>query len=462
MFEPKYPLARIEPAAYNPRRIDPASFSALRESIRLLGVIRPLIVTHGGRLIAGHQRCRAMIAEGLNAAPVQVLDGVGLGDEVRFNQLHNASDKELVDADIRVELTGCRRWQLVGPSGIHTLKRPGAFAMKLNEVLRLLAKFGEWGNAVVDRSGRVLAGQLYAYGCEILRQPLRVCVVPESQASEIRDRLGRTYGQFSYDHLPRTTWVQSLAQMYRIRSGREARGKSRTYETRVIPMLKRSMRVLDFGAGQMDYVRLLRRRRYRIQGVEFYLRKPGEMNLDLPAIHRHIDALCDSLRRGGLFDLVVCDSVLNSVDSERAQADVLATVNAFCRPGGTIIFSGRCREFMESTENNLGHCGAAIRKGVSFIDDRGFSAMYQRGVWLFQQFHRRAQAEQLGRRFIGADAQYLRTSSSWSVAGSKGVRMRFPEGSIRREFELPLPDGTRLGRSADVLAALKVAQSRAR
>src|SRR2546428_12201254 len=85
----------------------------------------------------------------------------------------------------------------------------------------------------------------------------------------------------------------------------KAKGKSRTYENLVRPLLRPGIRVLDLGAGQMDYMKRLRGEGVAIMGIEFYLRAGHYLNT--PQVHRDIDALCQELRQRGRFDLVICD-----------------------------------------------------------------------------------------------------------------------------------------------------------
>lgn len=461
MFVLNHPLDGLKPAAYNPRRITPDALQRLGRSIRELGIVRAPIFTDRGIIIAGHQRTRAMQALGIERTPAHVLHDVSTEDEIRFNQLHNASDVEIGDGDITVPRGPAGSWRTISPRRLRVAERPRQ-AAKLNEVCRLLAKHGPWGNAVATASGRVIACKLYAHACALLGIPLHVCYIRDDQAVLAAKMLAGNYGRFSYDHLPRTTWVQSLAQMYRLRSGRHGRGQSRTYEEIVLPLLRPGMRILDFGAGQMDYARLLRRRGYEVCAIEFFRRRPGSLEIDLPAVHRDIDRLCSSLRRRGLFDLVVCDSVLNSVDSRQAEEDVLRTIQAMCRPSGLLVFSGRRREFEHRIEFTSKRMRSVIKRNVYFVDRHGFSAMYQRGVWMFQRFHTDAETETLARRFIGPGGKVQRRTSGWAASGklSAPVDTKRGEESIAREFDLPLPDGSRVARSADVLSAWRHARAK--
>lgn len=72
---------KLNPAAYNPRRIKQREFLALKESIRLNGFVEPLVVRREGmEIIGGHQRLRALkelceeTGQALPKLPCVVLD----------------------------------------------------------------------------------------------------------------------------------------------------------------------------------------------------------------------------------------------------------------------------------------------------------------------------------------------------------------------------------------------------
>ena len=209
------------------------------------------------------------------------------------------------------------------------------------EVPLLYWTAASWGAAIASESGEILLHSVYAYCCLVARRPLLVRVIPRAQAPLARQCFGRAYGVYDYSaHAGKATWNQTWAQMNRLRAPDS--GRSRLYENMVLPALRAQpgARVLDFGAGQMDYVKRLRAEGRDIIGLEFYLRgRHG--GLDEKQIQADITRVCHELETRGRFDLVICDSVLNSVDSIQAERDVLLTLNALCRPGGLVLFSGR-------------------------------------------------------------------------------------------------------------------------
>lgn len=451
-FHEAFDLSGVRPASYNPRLLDEEAFDALRASIRELGPIRPIIVTQGGILVAGHQRTRAMRAEGLQRAPAFIVPDLPPGDEIRFNQLHNGSDAEFEGGVVRVP-TLPPGWHQVQPRDIRIQPVTSA-AGRRNEVLRLLRAYGPWGGVVAGPDGLVLVGSLYAEACSILRIPIMMRVVGTELVPAVLRHFSRPYGRYSYAHLPSQTWYQSYAQMFRLRSKDAGRGKSTLYEQIVIPSLRAGMRVFDFGAGQKDYVRVLGASGVDISGVEFYHRKGGEAQIDVQATQDDITTLCRRLEAGP-FDLVLADSVLNSVDSVQAEEDVLACLSALCRPGGLMAFSGLSRHAYEARASTSTRYLDSCRI-VHFFDQDGLSAVYSRGGWFYQKFHTREQVQALAARYVGPKARIRFESNGWTCHGPREVDQD-PDrviAAIGREFDLPYPDGSRVGRAADVLQAM--------
>ncbi len=72
-------------------------------------------------------------------------------------------------------------------------------------------------------------------------------------------------------------------------------------------------------------------------------------------------------------ELVVCDSVLNSVTSVEAENGVLTTVNAFCKLGGTIVFSGRSPSFSDRLTKKR-RTSTGKTRDVWFLDKDGITA----------------------------------------------------------------------------------------
>jgi ParB family transcriptional regulator, chromosome partitioning protein len=470
-FYPEYPIANMKPAPYNPRLIDENSLEKLKDSIRELGLIKPVIVTANGTLLAGHQRTRAMQLIGLTHCPAFALGEVSTQDEIRFNQLHNSADLELGEAVLSVPPQSKLGFVDIPPEQISGQTK-AKNASKRAEILRLLNKHGPWGSIIVNQSGNVLVSKLYAMASRMLGYPCKAYVVPDGQEDTVFNYFSQRYGRFSYAHLPQTTWAQSWAQPFRLREPITGAKPlhSRTYECLVIPRINKEMRILDFGAGQMDYVKKLKSLGYDIHGIEFYFRKGAQINVG--QVNRNIDALCYDIKQNGLYDLVVSDSVINSVTSVQAEQDVLTCLSAFCKPNGTIICSGRSRDFTERREAEVVSVKER-RVHVHFFDDDGFTAIYSKGVWRYQKFHFIEQAKELATAYFGNKYQIYDLvdinratltkghfkDEGWGIVATKQHELPLDQrlASLSREFDLPLPEGRSYGRQKDILQAYQIA-----
>lgn len=461
MFDPAFPLARIEPAPYNLRAIEPGALEGLARSLLVLGFCKPLLVTTAGLLVAGHQRVRVARQLGMQAAPAWVLAGVTEADEVTFNQLHNGADLEAPDLAVRVPPSSALGFERVLPADIEGPPRsPGAQVRAT--LCQLVLRYGAFGAAVATQSGAVVASPHYALACRQLGRPCRVYRLPDALEGEAREAFGRPYGAFAYGHLPRSPWMQTLAQMHRLREGERSYG-STLYEKCILPVLGPAERLLDFGAGQGDYLRRLRAEGRPAWGVEPYLR--AGHRLDPHGARALADEALAELAAHGPFDVVVADAVLNSVDSLAAERDVLLALAALCRPGGRIYLSGRRREgeAKYQASERVGERRPVQR--MKFLDADGFTATHRGGAWFYQRLHRDEEVRALAVDPFGdhdARPRALNGTNAWQLV----VRPRrvLPdealEGALRREFDLPLPGGECLGRGEAAVTAWREGRRR--
>lgn len=99
-------VAELNPAAYNPRKISPEKFDALKESIRHDGFLEPMVVQREGmRIIGGHQRLKAVreiCIEAAKAAPdlpcvvLDVDDKVAKKINIKLNKINGDFEARLL------------------------------------------------------------------------------------------------------------------------------------------------------------------------------------------------------------------------------------------------------------------------------------------------------------------------------------------------------------------------------
>jgi ParB family chromosome partitioning protein len=458
MLQLDYPLASLKGADYNPRRIDESAIDRLRHSLSVLGVCKPIIVRND-TIVAGHQRTRALRSAGVMSAPCYLLDtDTTTYDEVRFNQLHNGTDLDTGDEAVTVKLSDAA-------AGFVTIQADDIDGNLLcrgakirAEICRLIIAYGTWGSAVATDDGEIIHAAQYALACKQLGKPCLIYVLPVAKKSEARALLGASYGVFNYEHIDRDSFVQTFAQMFRLRGGAKE-NRSPTYEKLVMPWLAANptARVLDFGCGQGDYVKALRRAGHNIIGLEFFRRK-GE-SIDVDQVNRMVDQVVSSIRQHGRFDAVVMDYVLNSVDCQQAEEDVLNTIDALCKADGTLFFSGRSADRVkEVLRHRTSEASRQPHRHIEFLDENGLTALYRKGSWFFQKFHTQEDV----RRFMAARSwtvvKEFETGIGWNVQATTGehlTSLALVQESITREFDMPMNRaGRKLGRHTDILNAL--------
>jgi ParB family chromosome partitioning protein len=249
--------------------------------------------------------------------------------------------------------------------------------------------------------------------------------------------------------------------MYRLRGGVKE-NRSSLYTLHVLKSVSRSEAILDFGCGQGDYVRNLSKKGYRIFGLEFFYRDPKVNAIDAKHVHHMIDSVISHVRQYGLFDAVVCDAVLNSVDSVQAERDVLTCLNAFCRKDGRIFMSGRLIDHAERGVRARNSKNPKRRR-VEFLDSNGLTGIYRYGGWFFQKFHSPHQAKILAAQYFGDEAPIMTTTSTcWQITARKqyDIPMQDCEAALSREFSLPWPGGRTVGRSKEVIATWRDCKAR--
>jgi len=465
MFVPNYPTEGLTGAEYNPRKITPECEADLRQSISEVGFVKPILVTEAGRIVAGHQRTNAARLLGMTTVPAYIIKSLELVHEMVFNQLHNGADIDEGDPQVRIPPSTAEGFQDVPPEGIDgAFKQPGA-AMR-NEIYRLICRYGNWGAVVATQSGEVLSSHQYALACKQAARPLRVFFVPEEKRPAVLRWFTKQYGVFCYDRLPKQTYLQAHAQPSRNKKGEGSTDgeadeiQSATYDL-IRPTLRKTERLLDFGCGFGQILAELQRGGFRALGVEFFY-KGNSHSIKPHAVHQMVEDVCTDLERNGLFDIVVCDSVINSVDSVAAENNVLACLNAFCRRGGRIIFSGRSkRDFAKASSY---YRSSAAQTDFQLLDEDGFSALPRGGQWLFQKYHSKVEAFALATRTIGPAAKLIYQPGRWQAHGQKTIELSADvcRAAIAAEFDLPWPEGRRVGKAERALRAWDTARAKDR
>lgn len=383
-FVAEYQISKLAPADYNPRKISEESFEELKKSLLRFGVVKPLIVNrNNGILVAGHQRTKAMKAVGIQAAPVILISNTTVHDEICFNLFHNSIETNLTKVYVSGEI----------PDGYSTVKSSQInYDKNLNptvtsEIGRLFMKYGAWGSVVVDQDGLVLANSDYAVCLKLVKEDLLVYKLQPGEADAFCKMNSIDYGEYCYEALGVKAYNQYHCQMVRLSEGENVTrlNKSTLYETMVLPKLEKHHRVIDFGAGRCAYPKMLNKKGFNVLPYEPHLRMGNNHVIDINGVVKQIKALEADIQRNGLADVVILDSVLNSVTSIEFEDMVLTSCNALLKKDG--MFFAHCRDMARVEQLKNAKRSAQHQRSLEFMDKDRFSVSFRSGVFTMQHFH---------------------------------------------------------------------------
>lgn len=442
---------KIKPADYNPRKISDEQFECLKNSILEIGFVIPILINSANNIIiAGHQRTKAAKALNFEKVPCIYVDNLVQGDEIKFNQLHNGCESDKTADGIysgKHDLGFCE----VKPN---EFKITGHVATIVKEICNLIMKYGN-SLCAVCAGEKVVVGHNYIKACQLLNKSVNLSVIDADKYERARKYLLDDYGEYSYESIKRNTYVQGLAQLNRkvVKTENVKRHNfSMLYENHVNPYLQNNTKtILDFGCGKGAYISELSKK-YDALGVEFYNNNGSQINVAKG--NAQIDKLIDHVENNGFFDVVICDSVLNSVDSVEAEQAVVRCCNLFTKD--RLFISGRPIDAQtEKLTYNVDR--NPTRRRIEFLDENKFTAFYRKGNWYFQHWHSKEDVEKLltenGFKII--KMTWRKYGDSWQAEAQKvkQLPLEIYESAIDFEFNLPLPHDKRYGRNEDMKKA---------
>lgn len=459
-FIKDYDVSRLKSADYNPRKLDESKAEKLRYSIGKFGIIKPLIVNGAnGVLTAGHQRTNAIKALGIKKVPVIRIESIDRQDEIRFNLFHNSIETNKTPVKIGLKSTDTG-YTVIKPEDI-------SFKQNLNPTVvsaisKLIYQYGEWGSIVANQSGKVILNNDYAVAAKLTNTEVICYVVKNDEVKELCELLSIDYGEYYYEKLGIKSYNQLYCQMHRLDNPRKE-NKSTTYEGYVMPMMNKNIRMLDFGAGRCAYAKKLRKAGYKVCMYEPNFQNHSN-NIDIRAVVEMLKDIYKDVKQNGLFDVVVLDSVYNSVVNSEVERYVTLACNCFLKRDGVFITGTR----------NLGSVDSKMRmtklksnknRYIEFLDKNNFTATYRSGVWTMQHFHTQETLRELLQDYFKEVETYgVKTGSNIYAKCRYPKQFPIDECITALEFELNMeyPNNYRHNRHRELLDLLaRLVQERA-
>lgn len=449
-------ISNIKGAEYNPRKIKEDKLGELENSIKELGFILPIIVNEeNNTIIAGHQRTKTARKVGITEVPAFIINGITISDEINFNQIHNGAEANCTfKSKINSKPYETEKFVEIEPKDIH-VPREIINAQVVSHICSLIEKYGNVFSIIVAED-TILFQEEYAYACKMLNKKCNAYICSSDKEEAVKKYFSQKYGEFTYENLEKQTFVQGLAQMHRTLSTQKGENKranaSVLYERIIFPYLEENKEVetiLDFGCGKGTYINHLKKN-YNAIGVEFYNNNIKSINVAKG--NRQIDELINYLRTRKTFDLVVCDSVLNSVDSVEAENAVMTIINLFTQETAFVSGINLSRAFRQNHKKKVG----ASVENLRFLDDNNFSGHFRNGQWYYQHFHEKKDVYDLAERTGFKVVDFYDINSTWKARLKKVKDLGKEEykKAIDFEFNLPLPNNKSYNRHNEVKEVL--------
>lgn len=93
------PIESVSPATYNPRTTDPARLELIQLSLRKLGFLLPIYATQDSEILSGHQRQLAAGRMGVTHVPLVETPSMALEKRRSVNLLFNRATNDLTETD---------------------------------------------------------------------------------------------------------------------------------------------------------------------------------------------------------------------------------------------------------------------------------------------------------------------------------------------------------------------------
>lgn len=490
------PIDSIRPSTYNPRQSDPRRLDLIELSLRKLGFIHPIFCDANGEILSGHQRQHVARRMGFTQLPVVFTPAMDLDQRKAINIAFNRGTNDFSFTDtcdslkaalekhdpygLAASLPDCpddRRFRCLDCRPINTADLVKANAGRWNQYARNIA-------ATLISKGITMPvictpdltavngiGRLQYNAEHQIQQTSVVFISPEEAAFA---NVMLNYLSMDFDIHTRYADLLRYNSFRRPSGTKKWLGRSFTFalvkskasktfsldneQNRRLWIRTYGSTVCDFGCGLMDETNILRRAGIRSVPFEpYFLDDDREIS---PVMSRRI--ALDFLKEigdGVQFDSVFLSAVLNSVPFLEDRKHVICILNALSLPGTKV------------------YAHAASDKSILYKTVSG-ADMVNKTSGSFSKFRLdyepRTTIGEIGER---PKVQKYHTPKEWyelwheffrSVTVSESQSnvecicyqaLPLPDSRLRKalehEFDLPYPDGSRMGLVQEALDAFR-------
>lgn len=476
----------IQPSTYNPRQADPRRLDLIELSLRKLGFIHPVFSDANGEILSGHQRQFVAKRMGFTHIPVEYTDEMDLNKRKAINIAFNRGTNDFSFADTcatlkaaleqhdpyglaeslpdcpQDQLFRCLQFQMI-PTADLVRKNAGKWNQYACNIARTLRENKIFMPIICTPDLTVVNGigrlQLNAEKNITLS---RVVFIREEEAAFANVMLNYLSMDFDihtryadllrYNSFRRPSGVKShLGRSFTFAIVKSKASKTFSLDdpyNKALWTKTYGHTVCDFGCGLMDETNILRKA--GITSIPFEPYFLDENREIAPAISRKI--ACDFLQKistGIKFDSIFLSAVLNSVPFLEDRKHVVCILNALSLPG-TKIFAHA------ASDKNSAYDAVAGREKVSrssaslckfVLDYEPRTTIGEIGARpKVQKYHTPAEWYSLWSEFF---RKVTVTESQGNVqyicCNPREISKERLFKALEHEFDLPYPDGSRMG-----------------
>jgi hypothetical protein len=479
----------IAPSTYNPRVADPKRLDLIELSLRKLGFLLPLYATPDGEIISGHQRHHVACRMGASQVPLAVTRPMDLAERKGVNVVFNRATNDLGQSDtvekINTQLNAADVEKLAEAVPDKEVDSPEFFPC-LNAKLHPIAPFlkanqGRWKNyalnlaktlkrrgiampIVATRDYRVVngIGRLQHYA-ELGEEQVPVVFVTDEEGKLAEAMLN--YLSMDFDIHRRYEDLLRHNSFRRLRQVRESLGRGFIFavagdataksfdvtkpENRDRWIGKFGRCVLDFGAGHLHETRILRSLGVMVTPFEPYrVAESNEIDKEasVALAREFLHAIgTEKLRYSSIF----ISSVLNSVPFRADREHIVCICAALAHP--------TTRLYAVASASN--HINIKQLNGYHSLNERQSSGVlfqldYEEGITLgdiatspkVQKYHSQREFYDLFKLFFEkVSVDECNQNVQAICAKPLELNVKRLKAAIEFEFDLPYPDGSRMG-----------------
>lgn len=490
-------IEAIQPSTYNPRSADPQRLDLIELSLRKLGFLHPIFADANGEILSGHQRHLVATRMGAAHLPVFRTNSMDLPQRkalnIVFNRATNDFDwnstpekttRKLAALDVERLAEAIPDKAVGSPEFIRCL-RPSQVSVKelcrvnsgkwmqyARNLARTLHRNGILMPIICRSDGTVIngIGRLEMLAEKKIKTAPVVYVTDEEAAfaGAMMNLLSMDFDVESrYDDLLRYNSFR------RARRVREELGNGfifavhgarpcHTFDIfnprqKAAWIREHGARILDFGAGHLTETRILRRAGFEVTPFEPY-------HITRSAIDREKSlAICreflEAVGQGREWSSIFLASVLNSVPFRADREHIAVVLQALSRPE-TKVYA--CASSVSETGWRQVNGKAFLNKSNSA--NIAFRLDYEAGIRIgdfqdkpkVQKYHTQKEFHQLWTPFFrSVKVREMSNNITATCAHALPLDRDRLRAAIEFEFDLPYPDGTRMGLVQEAIAAFE-------